>query len=270
MIQKSDGASLYFTRDIANLLYRIKKFRPQKIIYVVGNEQALHFQQLFATAKILGLESSELVHVKYGLVLGEDNKKFATREGRAVLLEDVLKKVIAMAYKIVDSKNPDLSESEKKKRAKVIGVGALKYNDLHQNRSTDITFNWDKMLNLSGDSGPYLQYTYARISSIKRKAGKISKSSGKFLESQSEIQIIRKVLGFPSMVLTSAKEYLPNVLALYLYELANLVNSYYESTPILNDDNRNRKSDRLMLMEITRTVLRKGLNLLGIETLERI
>lgn len=275
LIQKSDGASLYITRDIASLKYRVSKYNPAKIIYVVGNEQSLHFQQLFAIADILGLGSAELDHVKFGLVLGEDGKKLSTREGKVVLLEEVIQKVIGLAVDVVKEKNPKLSEEQRQSIAEAVGIGALKYNDLRENRHSDIIFDWSRMLNISGDSGPYLQYTYARLTNIKRKAGwlagwMIGRSNGRHLETEQDLLIIRKVLNFPDVVSESATMLLPNILALYLYELANLANAYYASTPILKDENKKRRNDRLMLIGVTASVLKTGLNLLGIQTPERI
>ncbi len=275
LIQKSDGASLYITRDIASIKYRVSKYNPAKIIYVVGNEQSLHFQQLFAIADILGLGSAELDHVKFGLVLGEDGKKLSTREGKAVLLEEVIQKVIGLATNVVKEKNPKLSEEQRQSIAEAVGIGALKYNDLRENRHSDIIFDWDRMLNISGDSGPYLQYTYARLNNIKRKAGwlagwMIGRSNGKNLETEQEFLIIRKILNFPDVVSESATMLLPNILALYLYELANLANTYYSSTPILKDENKNRRNDRLMLIGVAASILKTGLNLLGIKSPDKI
>lgn len=275
LIRKSDGASLYLTRDIAALRYRNEKYRPAKIIYVVGNEQSLHFQQLFAVAGILGMKDSELSHVKFGLVLGGEGKKLSTREGGAVLLEEVIEKAVNLARKIVAGKNPAFSEKEKWRIAKAVGIGALKYNDLKENRQSDIIFDWERMLNLSGDSGPYLQYTYARLASIKRKAGwlaglGIGGADGAELKTEQELAIIKKLLNFPDAVSESAGLLFPNILALYLYELANLANAYYSSTPILKDENKKRRKDRLLLIGAVAGVLKTGLKLLGIKTLERI
>lgn len=275
LIQKSDGASLYLTRDIAGMRYRVAKYNPAKIIYVVGNEQSLHFQQLFAIADVLGLSSAELDHVKFGLVLGEEGKKLATREGRVILLEEVIEKVIGLAADVVKEKNPKLSEEQRQSIAEAVGIGALKYNDLRENRHSDIVFDWDRMLNISGDSGPYLQYTYARLTNIKRKAGllarwMIGRSGGSELKTEQELLIIRKILNFPDVVSESATMLLPNILALYLYELANLANTYYSSTPILKDENKNRRSDRLMLVGVAANVLKTGLNLLGIKSPDKI
>ncbi len=273
LIQKSDGASLYLTRDIANLEYRLKKYKPEKILYVVGNEQSLHFEQLFAIADILGLnKQTKLVHVKYGLVLGEEGKKLATREGRTILLEDVINKGIKLARNIVESKNQDLSVDEKDEVAKTVGIGAIKYNDLKENRMTDITFNWDKMLATSGESAPYLQYTYARLKSILRK--KDEPQSSKFAFSgesdKLELQLIRKIFEFPDVVSRGAEDLGTSNLANYLYKLATLTSQFYEKTPILKEGKESRRAALLALVEAVSSVLKSGLGLLGIKTLEKI
>jgi arginyl-tRNA synthetase len=286
LIQKADGASLYLTRDIANLEYRIKKYKPAKILYVVGNEQSLHFEQLFAVAKILGLEGTELRHVKYGLVLGESGEKLATREGRTILLDDVVEKVIRLALEIIEKKNPSLSEAEKEKVAEAVGVGALKYNDLKENRTTDIVFDWKKMLDLSGDSAPYLQYTYARLQSILRKASQESRvrsqesgaksqesgvgGQGSSLNGEIELALMRKIFEFPDEVVKSARDLQTSNLANYLYKLAVLANRFYETTPVLKEENDGRRGALLALVSVAASILGKGLGLLGIRTPEEI
>ncbi|MBI2063630.1 MAG: arginine--tRNA ligase [Candidatus Yanofskybacteria bacterium] len=270
LIQKGDGASLYLTRDIAALKYRLDKYKPAKLLYVVGNEQSLHFEQLFAAAKILDLNTAELSHIKYGLVLGEDKKKMSTREGEAIPLEEVIQKAMELAYKIVDKKSQDLPEKEKAEIARTVTLGALKYEMLNEHRNSDIVFSWEKMLDFSGNSAPYLQYTYARLHSILDKAGKIDKSDFTMLTEKSEFVIIKHLLNFPDAVVDSARNNLTNNLALYLYELSNLVNQFYETTPILKDDDTTRRHARLILIQTTASILKSGLNLLGIQTLDRI
>jgi len=276
LVQKSDGASLYLTRDIANLRYRLKKYKPAKILYVVGNEQALAFEQLFAVAKLLGWDSAELKHIKYGLVLGEGGKKLSTREGTAQLLEGVIAEAIAKAREVIETKNPNLTPVEKEEVATVVALGALRYNDLKENRTTDIIFNWDKMLDFSGDSGPYLQYTYARLKSILRKSQAVN---GTFnaktadissLAHTTELALIRKLFEFPDVVARAAELYSTSTLAVYLYKLAVTANKFYETTPILKDEDAARRNAHLLLIDTAARVLRKGLGLLGIETLEKI
>ncbi|MDO8537039.1 MAG: arginine--tRNA ligase [bacterium] len=272
LIQKADGASLYLSRDIANLRYRLEKYKPAKILYVVANEQSLHFEQLFAVAKILGLNKTELVHVKYGLVLGEAGTKLATREGKTILLKDALEKAISFAREIVEQKNQELNKKEKDEIANAVGVGALKYNDLKENRNSDIIFDWKKMLSLSGDSAPYLQYTYARLKSILRKAGKFSVSESQFskLSGEEELQLMRKIFEFPDEVAQSAENLSTSNLANYLYKLAALVSRLYETTPIIKESDESRRNALLALIDSTASVLKSGLGLLGIKTPEKI
>lgn len=282
LIQKSDGASLYLTRDIANLRYRLKKYTPAKILYVVGNEQALAFEQLFAVAKKLGWEAGgvELKHIKYGLVLGSGGKKLSTREGTAQLLEGVIDEAIARATAIIDAKNPDLVAKEKRAIATAVALGALRYNDLKENRATDIIFDWEKMLDFSGDSGPYLQYTYARLKSVLRKAGVlrargnapvvIDAARAAALEHTTELVLMRKLFEFPDVVARAGELYSTSTLAVYLYKLAVAANKFYETTPILKDNRAPRRAARLALAATAARVLQKGLGLLGIATLEKI
>jgi arginyl-tRNA synthetase len=278
LIQKSDGASLYLTRDIANLRYRLKKYKPAKILYVVGNEQALAFDQLFAVAKKLGWDAKgvELKHIKYGLVLGSGGKKLSTREGTAQLLEGVIDEAVTRARAVIDTKNPDLAPKEKDAIATVVALGALRYNDLKENRTTDIIFDWEKMLDFSGDSGPYLQYTYARLKSILRKSkvpsAKLRPSAVDVttLERATELALMRKLFEFPDIVARAGELYSTSTLAVYLYKLAVVANKFYETTPILKDDDIARRNARLLLIVTAANVLQKGLGLLGIKTLEKI
>ncbi len=272
LIQKSDGASLYLTRDIANLKYRLKKYKPAKILYVIGNEQSFQFEQLFAVAKRMGLDAADLQHVKYGLVLGEGGKKLSTREGRTVAMSEMLEKSIALARSVVDEKVRDLSAVEKDDVARVVGIGALKYNDLKENRMTDIVFDWGTMLDFAGDSAPYLQYAYARLRSILRKAkDKPRVSDGAHaLNSDVELALMRKIFEFPDVVAKAGELYATSIVAAYIYKLAVAANKFYETTPILKDEDVARRSARLALVEVAARTIKAGLGLLGIETLEKI
>ena len=244
----------------------------------MGNEQALAFEQLFAVAKKLGwdAEGVELKHIKYGLVLGSGGKKLSTREGTAQLLEGVIDEAVARAREVIDVKNPDLAPKEKDEIAMAVALGALRYNDLKENRTTDIIFDWEKMLDFSGDSGPYLQYTYARLKSILRKS-KISSAKLRpgavdvsALERTTELALMRKLFEFPDIVARAGELYSTSTLAVYLYKLAVAANKFYETTPILKDDDRARRDARLFLAATAAQVLQKGLGLLGIKTLEKI
>lgn len=276
LIEKSDGASLYLTRDIANIRYRVEKYNPAKIFYIVGNEQALHFEQLFSIAKLLGIGPGDFVHIKHGLVLGEGGKKFSTREGRTVSLSSALEKAISLSRNVVEQKNPDFPEKEKNVIAEAVGIGALKYNDLKENRMTNIVFDWEKMLDFTGDSGPYIQYTYARLKSILRKAGKIGKFDISTLDGDSELALMRKMFEFRDVVEKAGEAYSTSTLASYLYKLACLANKFYETTPILSsatdgkDEDGLHRTARLVLVETTARVLKTGLGLLGIQAPEKI
>ncbi len=270
LVQKGDGASLYLTRDIANLEYRLKEYKPAKILLVVANQQALHFEQLFAVAQLLGLTGSELQHVKFGMVLGPDGKKFATREGKLIKLEELLDEVTAKAMAVVSRNNAEMPPEQAKAIAEMVGIGALKYNDLKENRNSDITFNWEAMLDLHGDSAPYLQYAAVRFMNIIRKAGEVGKGDISMLTDELAMPLIKKVLDFNDVVQLCAQTYYTSHLAKYLFELAKLGNQYYESVRILDDENVERKKARLLLIDSVAQTITKGLGLLGITVPERI
>jgi arginyl-tRNA synthetase len=258
LVRKSDGASVYLARDIASLRHRIASEKPDRILYVVANQQALHLEQLFAVALLMQLGQVELVHVKFGLVLGETGTKLSSREGTAVLLQDVVDKVTAMA----GERNADTAD--------VVGLGALKYNDLKQHPHTDITFDWEAMLDLGGNSGPYIQYAYARLASIVTKAGETGKADVATLTHPAERALTRHLLDFGYAISQCVKLHALNGLALYLYELAEKANRFYEQIRVNDDNNVARKAARLELINAVMAQLKQGLGLLGIQTLERI
>lgn len=278
MIEKSDGASTYLMRDIALLQYTLKKYKPAKILHVIGNEQSLAMDHVLAIGKALQwLDTTEFVHVKYGLVLGETGRKFSTREGEVVFAEEVMQKAVDLALKTVEAKRSDLKEKEKRDIAEKVGIGALKYANLREGRTSDIQFNWESMLDFSGDSSPYIQYTYARLRSIERKASLKRKISSrilvgdiKYLQSEQEISLMHKISQFPHVIELAAHSYAPNLLTLYLYELANGVNRFYETTPILNDPNPNHRNAHLLLVLAVAQVLKNGMKIAGIEVPEKI
>ncbi|MFA4936929.1 MAG: arginine--tRNA ligase [Patescibacteria group bacterium] len=271
LVQKSDGASLYSTRDLSALRSRVSKYKPWLMLYVVGSEQSLYFDQLFATAELARYAGkTKPQHIKFGFIFGEDGKKMATREGKIVKLEELFNKSVDLAWRVVQKKNPKLSPVEKTTAAEAIGVGAIKYNDLSQNRLTDIVFNWNKMLSFSGNSGPYLQYTYVRLKSILAKAGKITtiKFDSHYLE-DNDLQLLRKLVQYQDALTRSAQENFPHLLANYLYELANTVNFYYHESPVLKASGPLRFL-RLDLVQKSALILKQGLAILGIETVERM
>ncbi|HWA64620.1 MAG TPA: arginine--tRNA ligase [Candidatus Paceibacterota bacterium] len=270
LLRKSDGATLYLTRDLASLRDRLQNYAPAEILYVVANQQALHFEQLFAIARELHFTGAGLVHVKFGMVLGEDGKKLATREGKVVPLQEVMDKIISLAETIVKEKNPDLSGEDRARVARAVGIGALKYNDLKQHPYSDIVFDWDAMLDLSGNSGAYLQYTYARLANISAKAGTMETGDLALLSEPIEQKLMKQLLGFPDAVGRCAQTHALNGLALYLYELAAAASNFYETVRVLDDENGSRKNARLTLIRTVARTLQMGLKLLGIETLDRI
>jgi len=273
MVRKSDGATLYFTREIANLKYRIEEYNPKRILYVVANEQTLHFSQLFAVAKMMdfakGKNMPELAHVKFGLVRGEAGKKLSTREGTAIKLNELLDRSVKLSKEALASRKVELKKSEAKEVSEILGVGAVKYNDLSQNRMSDIIFDWDKMLSFEGNSAPYLQYTYARLKSILRKAKSVPKLNKIILENERDVFLVLKLSEFPEVLERVKETYMPSQLASYLYELAKEVNSYYHSEPVLYSESELR-AVRLNIVKAASDVLKSGLGLLGIGTVEKM
>lgn len=267
LIQKSDGATLYITRDIASLKYRMGKFRPEKMIYVVGSEQKLHFEQLFAIAeKMYNYPKTKFEHVENGQIRLPEGK-ISTRLGRVIFLEDVLDKAVELALQTIKQKNPKLKNADKV--AEQIGIGAIKFANLSQNRIKEVVFEWDKMLDFNGDTGPYLQYTHARACAILREAGsKSGKTKNKLsLSETEETNLAKKLSQFPNAILKSAENYEPHKIATYLLEVAHTFNAFYQKHRVLGSEN---EPSRLALVNATRIVLANGLQLLGIKALEEM
>ncbi len=269
MLIKSDGTTTYAARDLATIRFRIRTWQPAVIVYEVGNEQSLHFQQVFAAAKLLGYvnDSTELVHTRHGLYLNPDGKKFSTRKGDTVKLEEVLSEAIERA-KALGNTDEDT--------AKAVGIGAVKFFDVSHSVQSDIVFEWEKVMALEGKSGPYLQYTIARINSVLEKA-KFSVSSFQFSKNNSinqysneEMRILRFIYRFPEVIEEAAYRYSPNLVANYLYELAQRFNAFYNQHQIIKAESEEVKDFRLVLSAATGQVLKNGLRLLGIDTPERL
>lgn len=271
IIQKSDGSTIYTTRELAAIRHRLKKWHASKLLYVAANQQTFHLNQVFGAAEKLGFaKDNQLFHVKFGMVLAPGGKKFATREGRLIPLEDVLKEGVERARKVVEKLNPSLSDKEKEKIAQEVGIGAVKFFVLSRNRLSDIVFDWEQILNLRGFSAPYIQYTYARLSSILRKTDfKKRKNAPISVTHPLEREIIVNILRFNEVVDEISKNYFPNRLAEYLYNLCNILNSFYETLPVLKANEEERES-RLNLVYTTGEVLKTGLNLLGISAPEKM
>lgn len=274
LIQKADGAANYATTDMATLDYRWRTWNPDEVIYVTDGRQQLHFRQIFAIWHRWHPElqaSLKLAHVWFGSILGEDGKPFKTRSGETVKLAELLNEAEQRAFDVVTQKNPELSEADRREVARVVGLGAVKYADLTPNRQSDYVFSWDKMLSLQGNTAPYLQYAYARIRSIYRKAGQPSFGADTtvVLKHADELSLAKYLLNFGITLDAVASEYRPNYLCLYLYELAGLFARFWESCPVLKSEGDERTT-RLVLCELTGRVLKQGLELLGIEVLEQM
>jgi len=269
LIRKSDGGFLYATTDLATLEYRKQRWNADAIWYVVGAPQALHFEQIFAAAARMGI-TGDLRHVAFGSILGEDRKLMKTRSGENVGLRDVLEEAQQRALRIVEEKNPDMAAEDKASIARIIGIGAVKYAELSQFRLSDYVFSWDKMLSFQGNTAPYLQNAYVRIRSIFRKLdGEFSAPAALALADPAEFALSKKLLQFGESVPQTLEDFRPNLLANYLYELANTFHGFYEACPVLKSEGATRES-RLALCELTARVLQKGLGLLGIRVPERM
>jgi arginyl-tRNA synthetase len=269
MVRKSDGGFGYAITDIATLEYRISKWNPDAIWYVVGTPQQLHFKQLFSVSKRLG-HKVKLEHVAFGSILGEDRKLMRTRTGESVPLADVLSEAVSRATAIVGEKNPQLPDDERAKIGRVVGLGAVKYAELSQHRLTDYVFSWDKMLSLHGNTAPYLQNAYVRSRAIFRKLEEpFTQPATIELREESELALARKLLQYAEAVHAILEGFKPNVLANYLYELAAEYHGFYESCPVLSSEGATRQT-RLLLCDVFARVLQHGLGLLGIAAPEKM
>lgn len=270
LVQKSDEAALYSTRDIALAEFRAEKYKFWRSIYVVGAEQKLHFQQLFKVLELMGYPHvKDCYHIWFGLVTLPEGK-ISTRKGRVVFIEDVLNKAVELAQKEVEAKNPELPAAEKKLVAKAVGVGAIKFADLSQNKIKDIVFDLDKMVTFDGDTGPYLQYAHVRTCGILKKLGKLEKPDFSLLAKPEEKQLITKLAAFPDVVRKAALDFETHALADYLLALAHTFSLFYDKCPVAKEDNASLKAARASLVKGTQNVLCTGLALLGIEAPERM
>jgi arginyl-tRNA synthetase len=272
IVRKSDGGFNYATTDLATVESRIEEFSPDRIIYVTDERQQLHFRQFFTIAGKLEMNAN-LVHVWFGLMRLPE-ATFSTREGNVIKLASLLDEAESRALEMVKSSSPEMSEEQQKDLAKAIGIGAIKYTDLSQNPQSLVTFTWEKALNMEGNSAPYLQYAYARISSV------YDKYHAQFpntdlnccslnIEHEIERRLAIKLSRFPAAVQAAADNYRPNIMTDYLYDLAQIYSSFYQNVPFLKAEEGVRES-RIRLCRSTARTLKQGLNLLGIETRERI
>ena len=274
MLLKSDGATTYETRDLATIEYRMRKWKPNLIVYEVGADQKLHFEKVFKAAEMLGLKKDvEFKHIAHGLIRWED-RKFSTRKGDTIALEEVLDEARKRAENIIlqSKENQSIVSAEKEKIARVVGIGAVKYNDLSRQPERDIVFNLDRMVTLEGNSCPYLQYTAVRCQSVLDRAGtaKIKPGTKETILNQEEKLIVRLLRIFPEIVERAAESFSPNLICNFIFELAQKYNIFYEKHQILKADSQEEKSFRLALTAGTRQVLENGLKLLGIEIPEKM
>ncbi len=281
LIRKSDGGFLYATTDLAAIKFRVNELKAHKIIYVTDARQKLHFEQVFAVAHKAGWDIHpitknpvSLEHITFGSILGEDGKPLKTRSGENVKLTELLNEAVERAKLIVERKNPNLSNEEQNNIARVVGISAIKYADLSQSRTSDYIFSFDKMLAMEGNTAPYMLYAYARIKSIERKGNikfdELPNKTEIVLIAPAEIKLTKKLMQFPDAIIDVSKNFRPNIITTYLYELSQIFNNFYENCPVLKADNETLKTSRLSLCDLTARTLKLGLELLGIETLEQM
>jgi len=277
IIRKRDGAFLYATTDLATISYRMESWTPDVILYVVDHRQGDHFDKLFAAARRWGCENVEFQHVSFGTVLGPDGKPFKTRSGDTVGLEGLLDEAESKALEVVQQNNmgTDLDQQQCRLIAKVIGMGALKYADLAHNRTSDYVFSYEKMLSLRGNTATYCQYAYARTQNIFAR-GNIDIESLRHstaaieLSHPAERSLGLELLRFPDAVAFVADDYRPNLLTNYLFELANRFATFFESCPVLKAENAHKRESRLLLCDLTGRTIRQGLELLGIDVVDKM
>jgi arginyl-tRNA synthetase len=279
IIQKSDGAYLYATTDLAAIRYRVGELKAARIIYVTDARQQLHFEMVFAVARMAGwVKNTELVHVTFGSVLGENGKPLKTREGENVKLKELLDEAIQRAKQVVEEKNPELPADKKDGIAKAVGIGAVKYADYSNNRTSDYVFSFDKMLAMEGNTAPYMQYAYARIKSIERKAAsrdmdiatELAGVKKLDLSELAELDLAKHLIRYGEAIEAASADYRPNFLTSYLYELAQKFSVFYTNCPVL-DAGPDKRPTRLLLCDLTARTIGHGLSeLLGIEVVEQM
>jgi len=267
LIEKSDGATLYATRDLASAIDRYKKYEFERMIYEVGQEQKLYFKQLFKVLELMGYDwAKSCIHVEHGHYLDKDGKRFSTRKGKSVFMKDILTETVSLAKKEIKKRLPKIKSKDLEERAHKIAIAAIFYGDLKNNRKNNAVFDLKKFVSFEGDTGPYIQYSYARASSIQRKAKSQEKFEVYNLDPQ-EIELIRKLLQFPDIASKAYGSLNPSVIANYSYQISQLFNEFYHACPVIGSK---EESFRLALVEAFRQILRNTSSLLGIELLEEM
>ena len=275
IIRKGDGGFNYATTDLACIINRVESIECDEMLYVVGAEQSQHFSMVFQVANDAGFMDDKIkaVHVPFGLVMGSDGKKLASREGKAITLKELLEESVTRAENLIIEKNPSMSASVRNEVSKMIGIGAIKYADLSIDRNKNYIFDWDKMLSFEGNTAPYLQYAHARICSIFRKSSISPEStldSDIIIENDFEMSLCKSLIGFSESIDDTISSYSPHRLAVYLHHLAQDFASFYENCPVLVSEDRITMNSRLALCNLTARTLKTGLGLLGIETPEKM
>lgn len=266
IVQKADGGTIYLTRDLAAAIYRKHHYDFDKNLYVVASQQNLHFRQLFRVLELMGFEwAKDCEHIAFGMISMEDGA-MSTRKGRVIFLEDVLNQSIEKTKQIIEERNPDLPNKDEV--AKQVGIGAIVFQELFNNRIKDYTFVWDKTLNFEGETGPYVQYTYARASSIMA-SEELSDFDPSLLTDDAETELLMELYGFPKAIVDAMEKNEPFYITRQVVEIAKKFNRFYVNCPIRSAENETKKA-RLALTEATRTVIRTGLSILGIEAPERM
>ncbi|MUK64823.1 arginine--tRNA ligase [Aliivibrio fischeri] len=274
IVQKRDGGFLYTTTDIACAKYRYEELNADRVLYFIDSRQHQHLMQAWTIVRKAGYvpESVSLEHHAFGMMLGKDGRPFKTRAGGTVRLADLLDEAEERATKLIEEKNKDLSAAEKAKIATTVAMAAVKYSDLSKHRTTDYIFDWDNMLAFEGNTAPYMQYAYTRVASIFSKAGlSMDELTGEVkITDEKEKALVAKLMQFEEAVQAVASEGQPHLMCAYLFELAGQFSSFYEACPILNNEDDAVKQSRLKLAALTAKTIKQGLELLGIETLERM
>ena len=275
IIRKGDGGFNYAATDLACIINRVESIECDEMLYIVGAEQSQHFSMVFQVANGAGFMDDKIkaVHVPFGLVMGSDGKKLASREGKAITLKELLEESVTRAENLIIEKNPSMSASVRNEVSKMIGIGAIKYADLSIDRNKNYIFDWDKMLSFEGNTAPYLQYAHARICSIFRKSSISPESildSDIIIENDFEMSLCKSLIGFSESIDDTISSYSPHRLAVYLHHLAQDFASFYENCPVLVSEDRITMNSRLALCNLTARTLKTGLGLLGIETPEKM